>query len=214
MCGIAGILAEKEYVVRNALPPMVACQIHRGPDAGAEEYLPFGDRSLGLGHRRLAIIDLSPAGHQPMAHPITGDQIIFNGEIYNFQEIRAQLLAAGESFRGHSDTEVMLHALTRWGVDAIRKFQGMFAFAFFDKRHTRLILARDSIGIKPLYLARGSGGEWLFASEVRSILASGLVDRKVDRRGLAGLLAYGAVQQPLTIFQSISSFPAGRHQTI
>src|SRR5438270_13278276 len=130
MCGIAGILAENEHVVRNALPAMTAAMLHRGPDDQGEAVVAFGDKTLGLGHRRLSIIDLSPAGHQPMVHPITGDRIIFNGEIYNFQTLRDELLGAGESFRGHSDTEVMLHALTRWGPEAVKRFQGMFAFAF------------------------------------------------------------------------------------
>jgi asparagine synthase (glutamine-hydrolysing) len=214
MCGIAGILAEKEHVVRDALAPMAACMAHRGPDSAAESYLPFGaDRFLGLAHRRLAIIDLSPAGHQPMIHPVTGDQIIFNGEIYNFQILRDELLALGETFRGHSDTEVMLHALTRFGpADVIRRFQGMFAFAWFDARNRRLVLARDSVGIKPLYVAKAPGVPLLFASEVRSILNSGLVSRRLDPRGVAGLLAYGAVQQPLTIFRDVASFPPGHYQ--
>lgn len=211
MCGIAGILAENEQVVRNALPAMTACMTHRGPNDEGEAYLPFGDKFLGLGHRRLSILDLSNAGHQPMIHPITGDQIIFNGEVYNFKTLRDELLAAGEIFRGHSDTEVMLHALARWGPKAVERFQGMFAFAFFDRKNRRLMLARDSIGIKPLYVAI-TGGTVLFASEVRAILATNLVDRQLNPRGIAGLLAYGAVQQPVTIFKSISLFPPGCYQ--
>jgi asparagine synthase (glutamine-hydrolysing) len=213
MCGIAGILATNQQLVRRALPAMSACQRHRGPDSEGEAYLPLGDRHLlGLGHRRLAIIDLSPAGHQPMVHPITGDQIIFNGEIYNFQVLRDELLAAGETFRGTGDTEVMLHALARWGPEAVARFQGMFAFAYYGNRNRRLLVARDSVGIKPLYVAKADGVPLMFASEVRSILASGLVSRRLDPRGVAGLLAYGAVQQPLTIFRDVSSFPAGCYQ--
>src|SRR5438046_1084429 len=97
-------------------------------------------------------------GHQPMIHPQSGDQIIFNGEISNFAELRKELVSLGESFKGHSDTEVMLHALTRWGPDCIRRFQGMFAFAFYNAKEQTLLLARDSVGIKPLYIASVVGG--------------------------------------------------------
>lgn len=192
---------------------MVAAQIHRGPDDSGETYQPFGSLVLGLGHRRLSIIDISCAGHQPMVHPRTGDQIVFNGEIYNFQLIRQELLSAGEQFAGHSDTEVLLHGLARWGPDYIKRLQGMFAFAFFNAKEQTLLLARDSMGIKPLYVAQAHG-TLLFASEVRAILASGLVSDTFDRQGIASLLAYGAVQQPATLFQSIRSFPPGSYQLI
>src|SRR4051812_12226171 len=132
MCGIAGIIALDERVVRKALVAMDSCQHHRGPDDGGESVIPLpGDRCLGLGHRRLSIIDLSPAGHQPMVNPATGDQIVFNGEIYNFESLRKDLIAAGAtSFRGHSDTEVLLYGLSRWGPEFVKRLQGMFAFAF------------------------------------------------------------------------------------
>jgi asparagine synthase (glutamine-hydrolysing) len=190
---------------------MVACQSHRGPDDAGETYHRFGDRVLGIGHRRLSIIDLSPAGHQPMVHPQTGDQIVFNGEIYNFQLIRQELLNAGERFAGHSDTEALLHGLARWGPDWIKRLQGMFAFAFYDVKAQALTLARDSVGIKPLYVAEHNG-TLVFASEVRAVLASGLVPRELDPQGVASYLAYGAVQQPATLFKGIRSFPAGSHQ--
>src|ERR1044072_160822 len=111
MCGLPGILADSESLIRETLPRMLSCMSHRGPDDEGLEVLRFGDRFLGLGQRRLAIIDLSPAGHQPMVHPATGDQIIFNGEVYNFAELRNELLKWNENFAGHSDTEVLLHAL-------------------------------------------------------------------------------------------------------
>jgi asparagine synthase (glutamine-hydrolysing) len=190
---------------------MVAAQIHRGPDDSGEEVVPFGSGFLGLGHRRLSIIDLSPAGHQPMVHPQTGDQIVFNGEIYNFQRLRRELLDAGETFVGHSDTEVLLHGLSRWGAEYIKRLHGMFAFAFHNAREQTVLLARDSIGIKPLYLAV-TPQAILFASEVRAIIASGLVEPHLDLRGVAGLLAYGAVQRPCTIFKGIRSFPPGSYQ--
>jgi asparagine synthase (glutamine-hydrolysing) len=148
-----------------------------------------------------------------MIHPRTGDQIVFNGEIYNFAELRDRLRADGETFAGHSDTEVLLHGLSRHGPDYIRKLRGMFAFAFFNAREQSLLLARDPVGIKPLYIARTPGG-LVFASEVRAVLASGVVPRDWDMRTIAGFLAYGAPQQPQTIFSAVRSFPAGCYQLI
>jgi len=116
MCGIAGIIAPDEQLVRKALPPMMDAQAHRGPDERDSTYLRFGNVSLGFGHLRLKIIDLSSSAHQPMIHSQTGDQIIFNGEIYNFQVLRRELEASGIRFRGHGDTETLLHALTEWAL--------------------------------------------------------------------------------------------------
>lgn len=186
---------------------MIAAQIHRGPDDGGEELVDLGALTLGLSARRLAIMDLSPAGHQPMIHPHTGDILIFSGEIYNFQILRSELQSQGTVFRGHSDTEVLLHALARWGADCINRLNGIYALAFFNRQHRTLLLARDPLGIRPLYVA-SIPGAFLFANEIRAILASGLVSRKLSPQGLAGLLAYGAVQEPCTIFQDIREFPA------
>jgi asparagine synthase (glutamine-hydrolysing) len=152
-------------------------QCHRGPNDTGETFHPFGDRILALGHRRLSIIDLSCAGHQPMVHPKTHDELIFNGEIYNFQVIRNELEAAGEKFSGHSDTEVLLHALSRFGPQCISRLQGMFAFAFYNKHENSLLIARDSVGIKPLYIAQTQDAI-LFASEVRAILAHWINPKK------------------------------------
>lgn len=211
MCGISGVIAGMDRVVRDALAAMDSTQRHRGPDDSGQSVHPFGDRVLGLGHRRLSIIDLSSAGHQPMVHPKTGDELVFNGEIYNFQGLKQELLSAGECFIGHSDTEVLLHGLSRWGPDYLKRLKGMFAFAFFNAREQSLLLARDPVGIKPLYVASFPDGI-LFASEVRAILASGLVERTLDMQGVAGLLAYGAVQAPNTVVRGIRSFPAGSYQ--
>jgi asparagine synthase (glutamine-hydrolysing) len=214
MCGIAGIIAPDEQLVRKALPPMMDAQAHRGPDERDSTYLRFGNVSLGFGHLRLKIIDLSSSAHQPMIHPQTGDQIIFNGEIYNFQVLRRELEASGIRFRGHGDTETLLHALTEWGPEkTIPRLQGMFAFAYYEPARQRLVLARDSIGIKPLYIAQIPGG-LIFASEVRALIASGRIERTLDPRGIAGLLAYGAVQHPFTLFKAIQSFPAGHYQIL
>jgi asparagine synthase (glutamine-hydrolysing) len=214
MCGIAGVISWDEVEVRSALPAMVQSQAHRGPDDQGETYTRFGGAYLGLGHRRLSILDLSPLGHEPMVHPSSGDQLVFNGEIYNFQSLRKELELQGAQFQSHCDAEVLLEALVKWGAGCIPKLQGMFAFAFFDVHHRRLLLARDSIGIKPLYYAETADGKFVFASEVRSILASGLVSRELDVGGIAGLLAYGAVQHPSTLFREIKSLLPGVVQTI
>jgi len=214
MCGIAGLIGRDADSVRAALARMSGAQCHRGPDDAGEQVCRTPGLAVGLAHRRLSILDLSPAGHQPMADPATGAWVIFNGEIYNFAPLRAELEAAGQPFRGHSDTEVLLYGLARHGPGYVRRLQGMFAFAFFDPRGRTLLLARDSVGIKPLYVADTPGGGLAFASEVRGVLASGLVSREPDPRGVAGLLAYGAPQQPLTLFISVASFPAGSYQQV
>jgi asparagine synthase (glutamine-hydrolysing) len=208
MCGIAGFLGLDRRQVASGTARLNAALAHRGPDDSGEEVLPLRNGFLGLGHRRLSILDLSPAGHQPMVHPCTGDRLIFNGEVYNFADLRRELEKAGETFRGHSDSEVLLHALTLWGPDCLGRLEGMYAFAFLDATRQRLILARDPAGIKPLYYAH-VGENFLFASEVRALLASGLLPPRLDPRGVAGLLAYGAVQQPCTLFRDIRSLPPG-----
>lgn len=214
MCGIAGVIAREEGEARRALPPLLDALAHRGPDDRGLDAAPFAERFLGLGQTRLAILDLSPAGHQPMVHPGTGDRLIFNGEIYNFRALRAELEAAGARFIGHSDSEVLLHGLVTWGAGCLSRLQGMFAFAFHERRGQRLLLARDPLGIKPLYLARTGDGGFAFASEVRALLATGLVPRTIDRQAIAGLLAYGAVQGPRTIFRDIEELAPGHALTV
>jgi len=208
MCGIAGILSVDGNVARGALPLVVSAQRHRGPNDSGEEYYDVPGGTLGLGHTRLAILDLSPLGHQPMVDTESGDVIVYNGELYNFKEIRRDLEREGCAFRSEGDTEVLLRALSRWGTDAIHRFQGMYAFAWFRRKQMTLVLARDPVGIKPLYYAR-SKDSLIFASEVRAILASNLVPRTISSRGVAGLLAYGAVQEPFTFFRAIDPVPAG-----
>ncbi len=208
MCGIAGSIGLDRDTTVDGIGKATEAQRHRGPDDTGITVLPFGNAFLGLGHTRLSILDLSAAGHQPMCHPRTGDKLVYNGEIYNFALLRRELEEAGDTFHGHSDTEVLLHALSRWGPSCLSRVEGMFAFAFLDVAGRCLILARDPAGIKPLYLAR-SGDTLLFASEVRALLASGLVPPRVDPRGVAGLLAYGAVQHPCTLFRDIWSLPPG-----
>ncbi len=211
MCGIAGLIAPGAEPTLAALRPMVRALVHRGPDDAGEALLPFGRLSLALGHRRLSILDLSSAGHQPIVHPRTGDVLIFNGEIYNFRSLREELAGLGEQFIGHGDSEVLLHALGRWYTGALPKLRGMYAFAFYQAASQRLLLARDPAGIKPLYISQ-TEDRLLFASEVRAVLASGLVEPEFDRRGAAGFLAYGAVQHPFTLIRGVHSLAPGSWQ--
>jgi asparagine synthase (glutamine-hydrolysing) len=188
---------------------------HRGPDdEGTELFALASDPNtwVGLGSRRLAILDLSPAGHQPMYDPATGNWLIFNGEIYNFQQIRLELQKLGHRFASTGDTEVLLRAYGQWGEACLERFVGMFAFAVWDSHNERLFLARDRLGEKPLYYFAGSGS-FIFGSEVRSLLATDLVPRRLDVAGLAAYLSFGAVQDPLTIIQDIRSLPPGHTLT-
>jgi asparagine synthase (glutamine-hydrolysing) len=191
---------------------MMRALIHRGPDDEGYEQFPLsepqaGGAACGFGFRRLAILDLSPLGHQPMIDGRTGDAIIFNGEIYNFVELRDRLRSQGHEFRSTGDTEVLLRALMAWGEKALDELDGMFALAFYQAASRRVLLARDPLGIKPLYVSRLPGAI-VFASEVRSVLASGIVPRDLDPAGMAGYLAYGSPQDPLTLHTHVRSMPA------
>ena len=181
MCGIAGIIGRLDDLNRAALERMSDAMVHRGPDASGTWVSAPDARGWGalLAHRRLSILDLSPAGAQPMVDPVTGHVIVFNGEIYNFRDLRRRLVAEGQEFHSTGDTAVMLRALGLHGPDAVSWLRGMFAFACWDPKERRLLLARDPLGIKPLYLARSSdpdaGWSLAFASELRALLASGLL---------------------------------------
>lgn len=213
MCGIAGIIGAQMPWHCSALERMTRVQSHRGPDDEGLCWSSAGLTRVGLGHRRLSIQDLSLSGHQPMVHPDTKDILVFNGEIYNAPLLANELRTAGINFQGHSDTEVLLHALRHWGLACVPRLEGMYAFAWLDRLNDVLILARDPLGIKPLFVAK-VGGQILFASEVRALLASGRVSTELDQRGLSSLLAYGSTQAPWTLFQSIQVFPAGHWQCI
>jgi asparagine synthase (glutamine-hydrolysing) len=213
MCGICGVISADPRPVEPAVRGMMRAMVHRGPDDEGFEILPLGGSETsgpvaGFGFRRLAILDLSAAGHQPMFNQRTGDCLIFNGEIYNFRQLRTELQMAGVVFRSTSDTEVLLQALCTWGEAAVEKLQGMFAFAFYHASSQRILLARDPLGIKPLYVA-ALPDRFLFASEVRAILASGLVPDDLDPAGIAAFLAYGSPQDPLTVHKHIRSMPPG-----
>ncbi len=192
-----------------AVTAMVRLLEHRGPDDQGLETIRGSAGPLTIGFRRLAIIDLSPAGHQPMYDPATGNWIVFNGEIYNFRELRAELQALGETdWRSTSDTEVILKAYRRFSERCLERIHGMFAFAIWDAGRERLLLARDRLGIKPLYY-HYDAGRLIFASELRAILASGMVAAVPSVDAVDSYLELGAVQEPLTMIEGVRSLGAG-----
>lgn len=205
MCGIAGIIAQDR--VEQPLIKMLNALYHRGPDDKGFEILMDGEWFLGLGNTRLAILDLSSAGHMPMQDRVTGNWIVFNGEIYNYVEIRKHLENKGYQFQSQTDTEVILKGYSEWGFDVINHLEGMFAIAIWDTGRKELFLARDRLGEKPLYYYSREG-LFIFASEVRAILASGLVERKIDPVAVQVFLHNGYCVSPRTIVQGVRSvFP-------
>lgn len=207
MCGIAGAMHADRDVVRDVVGAMCHQMIARGPDDGGVSVAGGRGGFVALGNRRLAIIDPTPAGHQPMQDAARGTTVVFNGMIYNYRELRAQLAAAGERFESDCDTEVVLKAYGRYGADCVRHLRGMFAFAVWDGRERQLFLARDRFGIKPLYYSE-CGGAFLFASQVKALLASGRVAPRISADGLRAYLSFGAVTEPLTVIDGIFALPA------
>lgn len=201
---------------RDRLPALaetlIAPIVHRGPDDAGTWIEP--ERRAAFGFRRLAILDLSAAGHQPMASASGRYTIAFNGEVFNFGELRNELEARGASFRGHSDTEVMLAAFEAWGVEAaVRRFVGMFAFALWDAREGTVTLVRDRLGIKPLYVAR-AGGSVVFGSELKSIAAHPDFQRRVNHDAVGAYLRYLYVPTPASIYQDAQKLPPGTMLTL
>jgi asparagine synthase (glutamine-hydrolysing) len=208
MCGICGVIGEtRGELAESRLRSMLAAMIHRGPDDEGVLNKP----GAVLGMRRLSIIDLA-GGHQPVFNEDGSVGIVFNGEIYNFGELRASLEKCGHRFRTRSDTEVIVHAYEEWGERCVTHLRGMFAFAVWDGRageaNARVLLARDRLGIKPLYYAIVDGS-LLFASEVRSLLASGAVARRLARESIEAYLLFGSVVEPMTLVQGVWSLPPG-----
>jgi asparagine synthase (glutamine-hydrolysing) len=209
MCGIAGIFLQNgDTVGEQPLADMTTCLAHRGPDGDGF----FRRGPVGLGHRRLAIIDLV-TGDQPMSNDDAGITVVFNGEIYNFRELRRELEVRGWRFRTASDTEVILRAYEEFGLDCLRHLRGMFAFAIWDERRHRLFLARDRVGVKPLVYA-WDGRRLLFASEPKAILADPSVPRRLDWEALRDYLTLHYIPSPRTIFADIRKLPPGCFLTV
>lgn len=206
MCSISGVWSTVDPASnREAVTRMNAALAHRGPDDRG--IITCGD--VVLGNTRLAVIDTSLAGHQPMNDRQSGNWITYNGETYNFKQLRAELDSDGETWHSNSDTEVVLRAYRKWGVDAFRRLRGMFALALWDERKRTLLLARDPLGIKPLYYYR-TEDVFVFASEVRALLASGLVPRRLSNDGVDSYLATGSVEAPLTIVEGVRQLLPGQ----
>jgi asparagine synthase (glutamine-hydrolysing) len=197
MCGIAGFIDFKNSSTADVLSKMAAAMPHRGPDGQGTYFQKLQYAQLGLGHRRLSIIDLSHAADQPMHYD--GLHIIFNGEIYNYNEIRERLIRKGHQFQTHSDTEVILHAWREWGEQAIDQWHGMFAIALFDERSNELICIRDRAGVKPFYYY-WKDDIFLFGSELKSLLAHPAFVKQIDRDAVASYLQYGYIAFPNCIY--------------
>jgi asparagine synthase (glutamine-hydrolysing) len=205
MCGIAGVLnLDGKPASPDVLKRMTDAIAHRGPDGEGA----YADGNVGLGHRRLAIIDLSPGGHQPMATRDGRYVITYNGEIYNYRELRRELEGLGHAFASRSDTEVLLAAWTQWGLKALDRFNGMFAFALWDKRDKTLTLVRDRYGVKPLYYIR-AGNAFLFGSEIKAILAHGAYRTQVDKEALLEYFTFQNFFTDRTLFKDVKLLPAG-----
>jgi asparagine synthase (glutamine-hydrolysing) len=211
MCGIAGIVGPGARRHQKTVSRMLESLAHRGPDGEGLYVAPSG--LCVLGHRRLSILDLTDAAAQPMLSADRKFAISYNGELYNFIELKNELTESGERFHSSGDTEVLLRLLIRRGIEVLPHLNGMFAFALWDEQKKALLLARDRFGQKPLYITR-VGNLWLFASEIRALLATGLVRREADPVGVLGFLSYGAVQGPSTIVKDISLFPKASYQFI
>jgi asparagine synthase (glutamine-hydrolysing) len=214
MCGIAAIFsygANADYVSREELLSIRDHMATRGPD-GVGEWI-SADRRLGFGHRRLSIIDLSPTGAQPMFSQDKSLAIIFNGEIYNYKELRSELSVNGHRFHSQSDTEVILKLYEERGAGALHALRGMYGFIIWDGRKRNLLLARDPFGIKPLYYA-DDGNTIRIASQVKALLAGGHIDTSIDPAGHVGFFLWGAVPDPFTLYRGVSALPAGHTLTI
>ena len=212
MCGIAGVIGKVDEL---PVQKMIQAQIHRGPDGKGI----WSDKNClaTFGHCRLSIIDTSNAGHQPMSYCDGRLWITFNGELYNFNELRKELQTHGHKFKSRSDTEVVLASYLQWGTNCIKRFRGMFAFAIADKYPQKgapnFILVRDRFGIKPLLYFKNKSTIW-FASELKGLLASNNLKRRISRESLLDFLSVGSIYQPRTIFSEVKSLPPGHWMEI
>ncbi len=205
MCGICGVYGpDRRDELDQRVRRMTQSIAHRGPDASGV----YVADNIALGHRRLSILDLSPAGAQPMTLGPSMPTITYNGEVYNFGELRRELAALGESFRGRSDTEVVLNAYGRWGLRGLQRLEGIFSLAIWDPGPRRLVLMRDRLGVKPLFYAQ-VGASLVFGSEIKAVLAAGGVEHALDPQALAEYLWYGNAYEERTIYRGVRSLSPG-----
>ncbi len=211
MCGIVGIfnINDPSSIDRELLSHMNESQFHRGPDEGGLHIEP----GLGLGHRRLSIIDLS-SGQQPLFNEDNSVVVVYNGEIYNFQALMEELKIGGHIFRTHCDTEVIVHAWEEWGEQCVNHFRGMFAFAIWDRKKQTLFMARDRLGIKPLYYAELEKGQFIFGSELKSLLCHPLLKKKIDPCAVEEYFAFGYIPEPRSIYQGVKKLPPAHTITL
>jgi asparagine synthase (glutamine-hydrolysing) len=213
MCGITGFIDFSKQSSRETLVAMRETLIHRGPDDQGEAILDTPAARVGLGFRRLSIIDLSPLGHQPMTNDANGDVVMLNGEIYNYKEIRKELEALGHSFKSNSDTEVVLKAYMQWGKKSVDRFIGMFAIALYSKNANRIIFFRDRAGVKPFYWY-WQDGLFLFASELKAFHAHPLFKKEIDINALSLFLQHGYISAPWCIFKNAHKLMPGHTLTV
>src|SRR5947207_11423732 len=206
MCGITGFIDFKRSSSEDILTKMSNAISHRGPDGEGIFFVETQTALLGFGHRRLSIIDLSTAANQPMH--FDGLHVIFNGEIYNYNEIRNELISLGHQFNKHSDTEVILHGWREWGEKSIEKWHGMFTVALFDEPANELICIRDRAGVKPFYYYFNNG-LFLFGSELKSLMAHPGFIKEINADAVASFLQYGYVSSPYCIFDHTHKLAAG-----
>ncbi|NRA72390.1 MAG: amidotransferase 1, exosortase A system-associated [Gammaproteobacteria bacterium] len=206
MCGISGIfdLNGSAEIDQEMLTKMNDIQSHRGPDDDGFFFAP----GIGLAHRRLSIIDLS-GGHQPMFNQIETIGVVFNGEIYNFKELSEELITLGHHFNTHSDTETIIHAWAEWGVECVNRFRGMFAFAVWDKVNDSLFIARDRLGIKPLYYSLLDNGQLIFGSELKVLKQHPLCPRVLDPEAIEDYFTFGYIPEPKSIFKNVKKLEPG-----
>ncbi len=205
MCGLTGIFHPDQTgpIDRAQLVRMTTAIAHRGPDGDGFHI----EAGLGLGHRRLSIVDVA-GGSQPMYNEDQSVVIVFNGEIYNFPELRPELQALGHVFRNRCDTEAVIHAWESWGPDCLQRLNGMFTFALWDRNQQTLFLARDRLGKKPLYWSTLPDGQMIFGSELKALLAHPGVARAFAPRAIEDYFAYGYVPDPKTIYRDVVKLPA------
>lgn len=209
MCGIAVYFGSRDHPVYERRRRMLECLRHRGPDGAGEQEIQLpGGRVLWMGHTRLSIIDLSDAGRQPMGDPVTGNVVVYNGELYNYLELAENLRTKGVRLHSSSDTEVLLAGFRIWRHDAVRQYRGMFAFVLWDAKESKLWCARDPFGIKPLYFHEDSGN-WVIASEIRSITSVLEGSCRIDLGAKYQYFNFGAPHAPATIVEGIKSFCPG-----